>query len=80
MSFGKLGEFIKNAREAGASDKDLAEIRRQFLMMSDFHPTKKTYTKEQRRRKRLTQKASRKHNRGKTKGIKCHKGQKYRMK
>lgn len=75
----KLHQFLEQAKEDGAEDKDLAEIRQQFLMMTDFRPTKKVLTRKQRRTKRIIQRASRRSNRGTYKGRKCHKGQRFSM-
>lgn len=75
----KLRQLLEQAKDAGASDNDLAEIRQQFLMMTDFRPTKKVLTRKQRRTKRLMQRASRKTNWGTFKGRKCHKGQKFKL-
>lgn len=77
--FEKLEKLLEKAKEEGASDQDIKDIRRYFKMTTDWNPTRKIPTDEERKRKRRAQKISRRLNRGKMKGQKCHKGQKFNM-
>ena len=59
----KISNILEQAKEAGASVDQLAEIRHMFKTQTDWHPTKKRPTDEQRKKKRKMQKESRKANR-----------------
>lgn len=70
-----ISNLLSQARDAGATPQQMANLRQGFQMQYDWRPTKKTLSPEQRKKKRDMQKASRKTNRGKTKGISNRKGQ-----
>ena len=70
-----ISKLLEQARDAGATPEQVNRMRQEFRMQFDWSPTKKKATPAQRKRRRLEQKASRRANRGKTKGISNRKGQ-----
>lgn len=72
-----ISGLLSQARDAGATPQQLAELRQGFRMQFDWSPTKKTVSPEKRRRLRKIQKESRRRNRGTGKGISNRKGQRH---
>lgn len=65
---------IKEAKDGESSHAEIAELKRQLRLATDWHPTKKRKTTEYRSRRRKEQKLSRRINRGTLKGQSLQKG------
>ena len=70
-----ISGLLAQARDAGATPQQIAELRQGFRMQFDWSPTKKVVSAEKRKRLRKIQKESRRRNRGTGKGISNRKGQ-----
>lgn len=60
-----ISTLLKQARDAGATPEQMANLRRGFQTQFDWHPTKKKVTQAKRKSLRKLQKEARRRNRGK---------------
>ena len=70
-----ISKLLEQARDAGATPEQINNLRQGFKMQYDWSATKKKVTPTRRKQRRLEQKAARRRNRGKNKGISNRKGQ-----
>jgi hypothetical protein len=74
-----ISGLLRQAREAGATPQQMAELRMGFRTQFDWNPTKKRLSPAKRKHLRKIQKESRRRNRGTGKGISNRKGQRHSL-
>jgi hypothetical protein len=76
----KITQLLNAARDSGIDGKNLAQLlHHHFKISNDWQPTKKRPTRKHKKIRKRMQKASRKLNRGKIRGQRNHKGQRFIM-